>query len=357
MRFSINLEQIPDEGFGEMAEKANASLLSPAQLSSLRTATFREGFPEDKPVQFQPGMDPLNVKGNTSLREDANIRSPKNRRKKQDCLSESTENEAAMTPRIKRPLNSFMLYRRMKQREIPPNHHQRVSRVIGALWNNETAETKAHFAALADIERETHLRDYPNYKYYPKRRKNDDLLSRAALNKPKTKVSADDNAEEMEILRTSSGAAGEKVHGCGFDSATAKLALKQDYTNNGDCTFGSQRFYPISNSENVVSTKPNHGAIDKDISQRHTSYEDHIELSVSKNSKHPVGPIGLGLSGMVPVSEPSTSISELGGSDADAYFASLQSYPGCSWAASARPYGLQVWNSSPLRPVEDDASL
>ncbi|OLL25561.1 Transcription factor ste11 [Neolecta irregularis DAH-3] len=74
-------------------------------------------------------------------------------------------------PPVKRPLNSFMLYRRDKQSEIPTTNHQSISRIIGALWRNESADTKAYYADLAAKERDKHLKDFPNYKFSPKKNK------------------------------------------------------------------------------------------------------------------------------------------------------------------------------------------
>jgi hypothetical protein len=65
-----------------------------------------------------------------------------------------------------------MLYRKDKQNEIPTSNHQSVSRIIGAMWKSESAETKAKYQALAQKERELHRKAYPGYKYCPKKRIN-----------------------------------------------------------------------------------------------------------------------------------------------------------------------------------------
>lgn len=72
---------------------------------------------------------------------------------------------------IKRPLNSFMLYRRDKQSSIPTNNHQSISRIIGEMWKRETIEEKERYAEMALRERERHAKEYPDYKFLPRKKK------------------------------------------------------------------------------------------------------------------------------------------------------------------------------------------
>ncbi|EPX71230.1 transcription factor Ste11 [Schizosaccharomyces octosporus yFS286] len=71
---------------------------------------------------------------------------------------------------VKRPLNSFMLYRRDRQLEIPTTNHQSISRIIGELWRNESAQVKRYYAELSALERQKHMLQNPEYKYTPKKR-------------------------------------------------------------------------------------------------------------------------------------------------------------------------------------------
>lgn len=72
---------------------------------------------------------------------------------------------------VKRPLNSFMLYRKDHQHCIPTNNHQSISRIIGDMWRKETAETKNRYDNLAKSERERHLLEHPGYKFQPRKRR------------------------------------------------------------------------------------------------------------------------------------------------------------------------------------------
>lgn len=40
---------------------------------------------------------------------------------------------------------------------------------VGAQWNSESAEVKAHYKALADEAKRVHAQKYPNYQYAPRK--------------------------------------------------------------------------------------------------------------------------------------------------------------------------------------------
>lgn len=72
---------------------------------------------------------------------------------------------------IKRPSNSFMLYRsayteRCRELEKSKNH-QDISSIAGASWALETPAIKAQFEEWARVERENHQKAFPDYKFQP----------------------------------------------------------------------------------------------------------------------------------------------------------------------------------------------
>jgi hypothetical protein len=80
---------------------------------------------------------------------------------------------ASHTPR---PSNSFILYRREKHLEIMQQYkgvktlnNNVISKIVANMWRQETAEVKAHFAAMADAEKRAHMLKYPDYKYKPRK--------------------------------------------------------------------------------------------------------------------------------------------------------------------------------------------
>jgi hypothetical protein len=77
--------------------------------------------------------------------------------------------------KIKRPMNSFMLYKRDKQDEIirnnPKINYREVSKLAGEAWKREDPDIKAIYALKARNEQEDHRLKYPDYKYPSSRTK------------------------------------------------------------------------------------------------------------------------------------------------------------------------------------------
>ncbi|PGG95037.1 hypothetical protein AJ79_10305 [Helicocarpus griseus UAMH5409] len=75
--------------------------------------------------------------------------------------------------KIPRPPNAFILYRQhhhpLVKASHPEYHNNEISVLLGNKWKAESAETKAHFKALADEMKIQHAKDHPNYQYAPRR--------------------------------------------------------------------------------------------------------------------------------------------------------------------------------------------
>jgi hypothetical protein len=73
--------------------------------------------------------------------------------------------------KVKRPMNSFMLYRKAYQNRTKDwclqNNHQVVSQVCGDSWPLEPDEVKEQFTEWAKIERQNHQNAHPGYKFSP----------------------------------------------------------------------------------------------------------------------------------------------------------------------------------------------
>ena len=73
--------------------------------------------------------------------------------------------------KVKRPMNSFMLYRKAYQNRTKDwclqNNHQVVSQVCGDSWPLEPEEIKDQFTEWARIERINHSLAHPGYKFSP----------------------------------------------------------------------------------------------------------------------------------------------------------------------------------------------
>jgi hypothetical protein len=79
--------------------------------------------------------------------------------------------EGKIPGKVKRPMNSFMLYRKAYQNRTKDwclqNNHQVVSQVCGDSWPLEPDEVKEQFSEWARIERLNHQNAHPGYKFSP----------------------------------------------------------------------------------------------------------------------------------------------------------------------------------------------
>ncbi|KAI9240961.1 MAG: high mobility group box domain-containing protein, partial [Podila humilis] len=72
--------------------------------------------------------------------------------------------------KIPRPPNSFMIYRREKATNHAGLIAAELSTKLAKAWRNETPETRAHYARLAEQAKAEHTLRYPTYKFTPARR-------------------------------------------------------------------------------------------------------------------------------------------------------------------------------------------
>ena len=76
-------------------------------------------------------------------------------------------------PKMPRPVNVFLLYRRAVSERAKKyagvTNHQVVSKVAGASWKNESEEVKDLFNHYAELEKEFHDKAFPDYKFNPKK--------------------------------------------------------------------------------------------------------------------------------------------------------------------------------------------
>ena len=77
---------------------------------------------------------------------------------------------------IKRPCNAFILFRshavttNLVPKEVERDHRN-ISRIISHMWHNLNADERKMWEMQADIEKQRHRQQHPNYKYRPSSRR------------------------------------------------------------------------------------------------------------------------------------------------------------------------------------------
>ena len=114
---------------------------------------------------------------------DDDLTAPSNKKK-------STKNSRKSRPDyVKRPLNSFMLYRKSQTQSAMAYavhshlklNHQNISQIIGLMWQTEDKEVKDHFARFAGKEKELHRVLHPDYKFCPQKKKRKEIVVNSSI--------------------------------------------------------------------------------------------------------------------------------------------------------------------------------
>jgi HMG (high mobility group) box len=78
------------------------------------------------------------------------------------------------TFRVRRPMNAFMVWSQIERRKIvavqPDLHNAEISKRLGQRWRLLSDEQRRPFVEEADRLRILHGREYPDYKYRPRKR-------------------------------------------------------------------------------------------------------------------------------------------------------------------------------------------
>ncbi|XP_050706514.1 transcription factor Sox-3-like isoform X1 [Eriocheir sinensis] len=88
--------------------------------------------------------------------------------------SDATQTKKHPPNHIKRPMNAFMVWSQMERREIikfaPDMHNAEISKQLGRRWKMLTEEQRRPYREEAERLKQLHNREYPNYKYRPRKK-------------------------------------------------------------------------------------------------------------------------------------------------------------------------------------------
>jgi hypothetical protein len=111
--------------------------------------------------------------------------------------------------RVKRPMNAFMVFSQLERRKIvqlaPDMHNAEISKYLGARWKRLSEIERRPFIDEAERLKMLHLREYPDYKYKPRKRakKGSSPINNSSMPHTSSPMDTTDTSSEDCTLKTS----------------------------------------------------------------------------------------------------------------------------------------------------------
>jgi transcription factor SOX4/11/12 (SOX group C) len=101
-------------------------------------------------------------------------------------------------------MNAFMVFSQLERRKIvqlaPDMHNAEISKYLGARWKRLTENERRPFIDEAERLKMLHLREYPDYKYKPRKRLKKGLLTNnSSIHIDTSDASSDAHTPKIEV--------------------------------------------------------------------------------------------------------------------------------------------------------------
>jgi len=153
--------------------------------------------------------------------------------------SDATQTKKHPVNHVKRPMNAFMVWSQLERRKIvavnPDKHNAEISKELGRRWKLLSEPDRQPYIEEAERLRQLHLKEYPDYKYKPRKKINSrkerrnaklKLLNKEAKSRAKrpTKLVAKRSAPPSADIGTTNsfGGGGGSGGGGGFTKKAPK---------------------------------------------------------------------------------------------------------------------------------------